>query len=136
VIQTDYLYLGVFKNWGQVLLHWNFFLDRKSGPYSGQCYGCGYPITWVENDYIKLTPTEQYYGLAHVSKFLKYPAWRVDCTVSASMSCVDAVCFKNKDGSTISLFKNFCNTTQTASVQNGNAFVEAPLAKGLTTFVW
>jgi hypothetical protein len=49
---------------------------------------------------------------------------------------VSTMCIKNGDGSVLVVIANFCQTPQSAAVQNGGSYVEVSVNVGLTSFVW
>jgi len=134
---TNNLYIGAVQNWARTVLHWNLALDNNAGPKtSGGCTNCRGVIT-VGSDSSTVSYNEEYYGLAMFSKFLKYPAYRVDCGLSGGYGCVTAICFKNSDASHVIVAGNFCQTPQEIVVQGtSSSYVSTTIPVGLTSFVW
>jgi glucosylceramidase len=131
---TNNLYFGAIKNWARTVLHWNYATDSNYGPHSGGCSNCRGVIT-VQPNNVDVTYNEEFYGMAMFSKFLVFPAYRLDCSLSGS-SCVSTMCIKNGDGSVLVVVANFCSSSQTVAVQNGGSYVQTSVNVGLTSFVW
>jgi len=128
------LYFGSIKNWASSVMQWNLALDTSYGPHFGGCGNCRGVIT-VQQNYVDVVYNEEFYGMAMISKFLKYPAYRLDCSIGGQ-SCMSVLCIKNADQSTVVVVANFCSSPQVAAVQNGGSFVQMSLSVGLTTFLW
>lgn len=132
---TNNLYIGAIKNWARTVLHWNFATDSNSGPHAGGCTNCRGFIT-VHSNNVDVTYNEEYYGMAMFSKFLVFPAYRLDCSLTGGYGCVSTLCIKNGDGSVLVVVANFCQTPQYAVVQNGGSYVQVNANVGLTSFIW
>eukprot|EP00026_Physarum_polycephalum_P007115 Phypoly_transcript_07169.p1 GENE.Phypoly_transcript_07169~~Phypoly_transcript_07169.p1 ORF type:complete len:466 (-),score=60.26 Phypoly_transcript_07169:25-1422(-) len=132
---TNNLYFGAIKNWARTVLHWNYATDSNYGPHSGGCDNCRGVITVHPNNF-DVTYNEEFYGMAMFSKFLVFPAFRLDCSLQGGYGCVSAMCIKNGDGSVLVVVANFCQTPQFAAVQNGGNYVQMNVNVGLTSFVW
>eukprot|EP01113_Clastostelium_recurvatum_P024973 TRINITY_DN2990_c0_g1_i4.p1 TRINITY_DN2990_c0_g1~~TRINITY_DN2990_c0_g1_i4.p1 ORF type:complete len:479 (+),score=80.88 TRINITY_DN2990_c0_g1_i4:28-1464(+) len=132
---TNNLYIGSINNWSRTVLHWNFVLDWNNGPYSGTCTNCRGIVT-VQNGYNSVSYNEEFYGMAMFSKFLKYPAHRLDCSLQGGWGCMSTLCFSNGDGSTVVVVANFCQTPQVTAVQKNGQYVSLNVGVGLTSFVW
>jgi len=131
---TNNLYMGAIKNWARTVIHWNLALDSNSGPHTGGCGTCRGVVTIASDGGV--TYNEEFYGMAMFSKFLNYPAYRLDCGLQGGPGCVSTMCTKTNSGSIVIVVANFCQTPQNIAVQNGNAYVNTNVASGLTTFVW
>eukprot|EP00026_Physarum_polycephalum_P009892 Phypoly_transcript_10029.p1 GENE.Phypoly_transcript_10029~~Phypoly_transcript_10029.p1 ORF type:complete len:429 (+),score=64.05 Phypoly_transcript_10029:130-1287(+) len=132
---TNNLYFGAIKNWARTVLHWNFATDPNFGPHTGGCDNCRGVIT-VQSNNVDVTYNEEFYGMAMFSKFLVFPAYRLDCGQQGGDNCVSSMCIKNGDGSILVVIANFCQTPQFAAVQNGGNYVQMNVSVGLTSFVW
>lgn len=132
---TNNLYFGAIKNWARTVLHWNFATDSNSGPHTGGCTNCRGVITVLANN-VDVTYNEEFYGMAMFSKFLVFPAHRLDCGLTGGYGCVSTMCIKNGDGTVLVVIANFCQTPQIAVVQNGGSYVQLSANVGLTSFVW
>jgi len=129
------LYLGAPQNWARTVLHWCLALDPNGNPHTGGCPNCRGVIT-VESDNYTVTYNEEYYGMAMVSSFLNYPAYRLDCNLVGGWGCMNAMCIQNGDNSTVVVVTNFCQTPQYTVIQNGDSYVDLTVNVGITTLVW
>eukprot|EP01111_Echinosteliopsis_oligospora_P012851 TRINITY_DN4462_c0_g1_i2.p1 TRINITY_DN4462_c0_g1~~TRINITY_DN4462_c0_g1_i2.p1 ORF type:complete len:469 (-),score=120.74 TRINITY_DN4462_c0_g1_i2:8-1414(-) len=132
---TNNLYFGAIQNWASTVLHWSFAMDPTGQPHAGGCDNCRGIVT-VGYDHSTVTYNEEYYGMAMISKFLKYPAYRLDCSLAGGWGCMGTTCFKNGDGSIVVAVSNFCQTPQDTVIENNGQYVNYTVNVGLTTFVW
>lgn len=121
------------RNWARVISLWNLVLDSNSGPANKGCSNCRGFVT-VDTSSGKVSYNIDYYAMGHMSKFVQSGAVRID---SSSSGSINAVAFKNPDGS-FALIGH--NTSQSdislqvnGSTQNFNLTVPAGAA---VTFTW
>lgn len=94
--------IGNFNNYCNAFIDWNLLLDEKGGPNHVGNY-CDAPIMAdTKNDSIDIH--DSYYYIGHFSKFVKKGAKRIG--TSKFTSNLEAVSFKNFDGSIISVVLN------------------------------
>jgi glucosylceramidase len=126
------------RNWAQSIIRWNIALDGSSGPTNNGCQGCR-PVVTVSpktNGTWSYTPTADYWGLAHASKFVQPGARRVASNTFGKGSLED-VAFTNPDGSTALVTYNSASTARTFNVGWGDRHFTYTLAAGAAaTFTW
>lgn len=126
------------RNWAQSIIRWNIALDPSSGPTNNGCQGCR-PIVTVSpktDGTWTYTPTADYWGLAHASKFVQPGARRVASNTLGKGSIED-VAFTNPDGSTALVTYNSGSTARTFNVGWGDRHFTYTLAAGAAaTFTW
>ncbi|MDQ0716780.1 O-glycosyl hydrolase [Streptomyces luteogriseus] len=126
------------RNWAQSIIRWNLALDGSSGPTNNGCQGCR-PVVTVSpdtNGTWSYTPTADYWGLAHASKFVQPGARRVASNTFGKGS-VEDVAFTNPGGSTALVTYNSGSTARTFNVGWGDRHFTYTLAAGAAaTFTW
>ncbi|MFF6877484.1 discoidin domain-containing protein [Streptomyces sp. NPDC012474] len=126
------------RNWAQSIIRWNLALDAGGGPTNNGCQGCR-PVVTVSpntNGTWSYTPTADYWGLAHASKFVQPGARRVASNTFGKGS-VEDVAFTNPDGSTALVTYNSGTTARTFNVGWGDRHFTYNLAAGAAaTFTW
>ncbi|MEU0242879.1 discoidin domain-containing protein [Streptomyces sp. NPDC006235] len=126
------------RNWAQSIIRWNLALDAGGGPTNNGCQGCRPVVTVSPNTDGKwtYTPTADYWGLAHASKFVQPGARRVASNTLGKGS-VEDVAFTNPDGSTALVTYNSGSTARTFNVGWGDRHFTYTLAAGAAaTFTW
>ncbi|MFI7015935.1 discoidin domain-containing protein [Streptomyces sp. NPDC050164] len=126
------------RNWAQSIIRWNIALDAGGGPTNNGCQGCR-PVVTVSpktNGTWTYTPTADYWGLAHASKFVQPGARRVASNTFGKGN-VEDVAFTNPDGSTALVTYNSGGTARTFNVGWGDRHFTYTLAAGAAaTFTW
>ncbi len=104
--QQGRLMIEVTRHWSRSVVLWNIALDQNHEPYLGGCTNCRGVVT-IKHDVIsaQVVPTVDFTALAHVSKFVKPGAARVDSNTFGQASLED-VAFQNPDGSMALLVLN------------------------------
>lgn len=93
--------IGDFANGTNAMTDWNLLLDEKGGPNHVGNF-CEAPIMYDTKNK-KLIVNDSYYALAHFSRFIKRGAKRILCS---SFGSIEAVAFKNPDGSLVCVLMN------------------------------
>ena len=94
------------RNWSQSVILWNLALDQNHEPHLGGCKNCRGVITVKEADGAgEAVPTVDFTALAHVSKFVRPGARRIESNTFGPGSLED-VAFRNPDGSLVLLVLN------------------------------
>lgn len=134
-LQARSLIIDTTRHWARGVLFWNLALDQDRGPHTGGCGTCRGVVT-IDSDTGAVTRTDDYYALAHASRFVRRDAWRV--ASSEGRDGVDNVAFLNADdGSLVLLVTNSAADERRFSVRaGGQAFAYTLPAKSLATFVW
>ncbi len=90
------------RGWARGVLLWNLALDETSGPHTGGCGNCRGVVT-INSTSGAVTRNEEYYALAHASRFVRPGARRI---ASTAITGLDNVAFKNPDGSKVLIVAN------------------------------
>ncbi len=97
-VQT--LVIGATREWARGVTLWNLALDARHGPHLGGCADCRGVIT-VDSASGAVTRNEEYYALAHASRFVHPGATRISSTtVAGALVALSHVSFQDaRDGS-------------------------------------
>jgi glucosylceramidase len=94
------------RNWSRSVILWNLALDQNHEPHLGGCKNCRGVITVkVDDAAAEAIPTVDFTALAHVSKFVRPGARRIESNTFGHGSLED-VAFRNPDGSLVLLVLN------------------------------
>ena len=132
--QVRTLIVATTRRWARGVLFWNLALDEHGGPHAGGCATCRGLVTVRSSDGM-VTRTDDYYALAHASRFVQPGAWRVEST--ATGDGLDNVAFRNPDGSLVLVAANSGTAMREFTVQASGQRFRATLDAGsVATFVW
>ena len=134
-LQARSLIIDTTRHWARGVLFWNLALDENRGPHAGGCATCRGVVT-IDSKTGAVTRTDDYYALAHASRFVRRGAWRV--ASSEGRDGVDNVAFVNADdGSRVLVVTNSATDERRFSVATGaRVFAYTLPARSLATFVW
>jgi hypothetical protein len=134
VFGIRHIIIGNVRNWGETALYWNLALDADNGPHLGGCSDCRGVVT-IDRATGNVTLNEEYYTIAHASKFVHRNAVRIDSrTVDNN---VETVAFRNPDGSTVVIALNPSNSSKSFRIVEGGEHFSYQLpAKAVATFTW
>jgi glucosylceramidase len=94
------------RNWSSSVILWNLALDQSHEPHLGGCKNCRGVVTVNASDNAaEAIPTVDFTALAHVSKFVRPGAHRIESNTFGHGSLED-VAFRNPDGSLVLLVLN------------------------------
>jgi glucosylceramidase len=129
------LVIGTTRGWAKGVLLWNLALDEHDGPHLGGCNDCRGVVTIDSRDG-KVTRNEEYYALAHASRFVRQGARRVAST--SGYDQLDTVAFRNADdGSVALLVVNSAKEPRSFAVRQGKQSFSYTLpAASVATFTW
>ncbi|TWT19212.1 glycosyl hydrolase [Luteimonas marina] len=135
VLQARTLIIGTTRHWARGVLFWNLALDENGGPHAGGCDTCRGVVT-IDSKTGEVSRTDDYYALAHASRFVRRDAWRIASTDSGDG--IDNVAFENADdGSRVLVASNSNEAPRTITVgDGGRTFVYTMPAKSVATFRW
>jgi glucosylceramidase len=127
--------IGSTRNWSKTALWWNIALDDNGGPnLPGGCVGCRGVVT-IDSSTGNVQLNEEYYSIAHASKFVKPGAVRIDSDTFDNL--IETVAFLNPDGSKVLIAVNPSSSARWFDVlENGEAFSYRITAESVATFVW
>lgn len=126
------------RQWARGVVYWNLALDENHGPHFGGCSKCKGVIT-IDSQTGEVTRNEEYYALAHFSRFVEPGAFRVNSTdTDVDDKGIANVAFQNaSDGSLVLVVVNLNKDERRLSVTDGrNRFEYAMPAESVATFVW
>ncbi len=130
------IFIGTARNWSKNALLWNLALDENWGPQNNGCNNCRGVIT-INSVSGQVTKNEEYYSIAHFSKFVRPGAVRIATTVPQTLSSFSAVGFQNTDGTKVLVACNDSNAEKAFTVsQHKNNFSYTVPAKSVVTIVW
>lgn len=134
-LQMKNIIIRSARHWARGALFWNLVLDENNGPYAGGCDTCRGVVT-IDSRTGAITRTDEYYALAHASRFVRQGAHRI--ASSETGDDLDNVAFRNADdGSLVLLVANSAKQPRRFStVQGGKAFDYTLPARSVATFVW
>jgi glucosylceramidase len=130
------IFIGTTRNWSKVVLLWNLALNEYHGPQNGGCGDCRGVLTIREgNGYVQ--KNEEYYSIAHFSKFVKPGAVRVSTIIPQTLAGVSGVAFVNPDGTKSLVASNGNDMAVTFMVKQGAKYFAYSLpALSVATFIW
>ena len=134
-LQARTLVIGATRHWARGVLFWNLALDQQGGPNAGGCQTCRGIVT-IDSATGEVTRTDDYYALAHASRFVRRDARRIGSTETGDG--IDNVAFENADdGSRVLVISNSTDAARRISVrEGGRRFRHTLPARSVTTFRW
>lgn len=129
------LVIGTTRGWAKGVLLWNLALDENDGPHLGGCKDCRGVVTIDSRDG-KVTRNEEYYALAHASRFVRQGARRIYS--SSGYDQLDTVAFRNADDGSVALMVvNSAKEERGFAVRVGQRSFSYRLpAASVATFTW
>jgi glucosylceramidase len=133
-LQVERLIVETTRNWARGVLFWNLALDENSGPHAGGCGNCRGVVT-IDSKTGEVSRTDDYYALAHASRFVRRGAWRV--ASSEALAGVANVAFVNHDDSRVLVVSNADPQPRAIRVREGGRSFRHLLPGGsVVTFRW
>lgn len=134
-LQMKNIIIRSARHWARGALFWNLALDENNGPYAGGCHTCRGVVT-IDSRTGDITRTDEYYALAHASRFVRPGAHRIASSETAGD--LDNVAFRNADdGSVVLLVSNSAEESRHFNVgYRDRAFDYTLPARSVATFVW
>jgi glucosylceramidase len=131
------LIIGSTRNWAKSVVLWNLALNQNHQPYLGGCTNCRGVVTVNDSSSpAQVTPTVDYTALAHVSKFVKPGARRVESN-SFDQGSLEDVAFQNSDGSIVLLVLNSSGASISFNIAWDGKYASYKLPGGaVATFTW
>jgi glucosylceramidase len=117
------------------VLFWNLALDESHGPHLGGCGDCRGVVT-IDSRTGAVTRNEEYYALAHASRFVHPGARRI--ASSTGVDSLETVAFRNADdGSKALIVFNGGTGAQKFGVRwSGRSFSYTLPGSSVVTFSW
>jgi glucosylceramidase len=124
------------RQWARGVVYWNLALDENHGPHFGGCAACRGVIT-IDSQTGDVTRTDEYYALAHFSRFVLPGAVRLKSTDTDADKGIANVAFKNDDGSIVLVMVNINTEARRVSVAQGQMRFDYMMpAESVATLVW
>lgn len=131
---AENLIIGAPRNWAKTVLFWNLALDPTGAPHLGGCADCRGVVT-IDQTNGNVTYNEEFYALAHISKFVLPGARRIES--NNPTADILSVAFRNTNGGLVAVALNKSNTAQDVRVeQDGRSFKFTLPPASLATFTW
>jgi glucosylceramidase len=129
------MFIGGTRNWAKTVMLWNLALDPTGSPHTGGCNNCRGVVT-IDQSNGNVTLNEEFYAIAHFSRFVRPGATRIASTNSTDGRFISAA-FRNTDGRKAMVVLNQGSATASfRAVFNGRSVsVELP-ASGVATLTW
>lgn len=127
--------IGAPRNWACSVMMWNFALDQNDGPFiPGGCENCRGVVT-INTNTGDVTYEEEFYALAHASKFVLPGAVRIE---SDSLSgTLETVAYRNPDCSEVLIALNPNGSSRWLDIVQGGRYASYRLrGQSVATFVW
>jgi glucosylceramidase len=130
------IFIGTTMNWSKCALLWNLALNQYYGPQNHGCGNCRGVIT-VVYDIGQIIKNEEYYSIAHFSKFVRPGAARVSLSIPQTLTIVGLVAFLNPDGSKSLVACNYGTDIKTFTVKQGGKYFSYSVSpKSIASIVW
>lgn len=130
------IFIGTAQNWSQTALLWNLALDQNYGPQNNGCSDCRGVVT-ITNPGGAITKNEEFYAIAHLSKFVMPGAIRIFSSSPQGLSEVTQVAFQNPDGSKALVVCNYGNVPKTFGVKQGIGYFSYTIPGiSVATILW
>jgi glucosylceramidase len=130
------IFIGTTRNWSKTALLWNLALNEYDGPQNGGCGDCRGVLTITDfNGFVE--KHEEYYAIAHFSKFVRPGAIRVSTIIPQELASVTGVAFINPDGTKTLVVSNGNEDAKTFKVVQGRKnFAYSLPPESVVTFNW
>lgn len=130
------IFIGTTRNWSKVALLWNLALNQYNGPRNNGCSDCRGVIT-INSDNGLVTKNEEYYSIAHFSKFVRPGAVRISSVIPQALTNIGAVAFTDPDGSKSLIVCNYSSDIRTFSVKQGGKYFSYSISpKSVASILW
>jgi glucosylceramidase len=130
------IFIGSTTNWSKCALMWNLALDQNGAPHENGTSTCRGVVT-INASGGMVTFNEEYYSIAHFSKFVRPGAVRVAISIPAALSEIGIVAFLNPDGSKSVIACNYGSSPKTFSIKQGvKNFSYSLPAKSVASIKW
>lgn len=125
------------RQWARGVIYWNLALDENHGPQFGGCRLCKGLVT-IDSQTGEVTRNDEYYAIAHFSRFVLPGAVRVRSTDTDADKGLANVVFQNDyDGSIVMVVVNINTKARRFSVAQGKVRFDYTMpAESVGTFVW
>jgi glucosylceramidase len=130
------IFIGTTTNWSRIALLWNLALDQNGAPHENNASTCRGVVT-INASSGQVAYNEEYYSLAHFSKFVRPGAKRISTTIPQTLADLGAVAFQNPDGTKAMVVSNYGTTSKSFSVKQGTRYFSYAIpAKSVVSLIW
>lgn len=129
------LLLAGLRQWARGVVYWNLALDEQHGPHFGGCDACK-GVVMIDSRTGEVSRNDEYYALAHFSRFLLPGAVRVGSSETAKG--IDNVAFQNAAGGSVVLVlvNSYADARRISVIQDQTRFQYTLPPQSVATFVW
>lgn len=132
----EHIFIGTTRNWSKAALLWNLALNQYHGPQNHGCGDCRGVIT-INEDNGNVTKNEEYYAIAHFSKFVRPGAVRISASIPQALTELIGVAFLNPDGSKALVLCNMAADDKVFTVkQGGKNFSYSVPPESVASIIW
>ncbi|GGM96317.1 glucosylceramidase [Dyadobacter beijingensis] len=129
------IFIGTANNWSKNALLWNIALDPSDGPKNKGCDNCRGVVTIGADG--SVTKNVEYYTIAHMSKFIRPGAFRVQSDRLNASTQLEHAAFLNADGSRVLVVLNQGADNKKITVATGEGqFTYTLDPNAVATLVW
>jgi glucosylceramidase len=134
---TRNLLVTGIRQWARGVVYWNLALDENHGPHFGGCDACKGVIT-IDSRTGAVSRNDEYYALAHFSRFVLPGAVRVASTDTDADLGIANVAFQDaSDGTIVLVMVNSRTEARDVSVAEGKTRFEYTMPpRSVATFAW
>ncbi|HEV2637969.1 MAG TPA: glycoside hydrolase family 30 beta sandwich domain-containing protein [Actinocrinis sp.] len=126
--------IGATRHWARTVVTWNLALDPSGGPHANGYTDFSGLITIEDDD--SFTLNAEYYALAHLSRFVRPGARRVESRTRTGGDLM-SVAFRDEDGTIALLLHNTNDDTRHAELRwNGRRAALTLPGGSLATLTW
>ncbi len=133
---TKNIFIGTAMNWSKNALLWNLILDQSYGPTNNGCSNCRGVVT-LNTANSKITKNEEYYAIAHFSKFVRPGAVRISAPLPVELTGVSGITFQNPDGTKAMILCNEGSSFQTFTVNYRQTYFSYTVSpESVVSLIW
>lgn len=133
---TKNIFIGTAINWSKNALLWNLVLDQSYGPTNNGCSNCRGVVT-LNTANQTITKNEEYYAIAHFSKFVRPGAERISAPLPVELNGVSGIALQNPDGSKAMILCNDGSGFQTFTVNDNQKYFSYTVPpQSVATLIW
>lgn len=130
------IFVGGTNNWAKTALLWNLALNENNGPTNNGCSDCRGVVT-IDQSTAQVKFNEEYYSLAHFTKFVRPDARRVSLFIPQTLTELEAVAFVNTDQSKVFVISNQGDEYKSFGITQGkNNLTYSIPPRAVATIIW
>ena len=130
------IFVGGTNNWAKTALLWNLALNENNGPTNNGCSDCRGVVT-IDQSTAQVKFNEEYYSLAHFTKFVRPDARRVSLFIPQTLTELEAVAFVNTDQSKVFVISNQGDEYKSFGITQGKTNLTYSIPpRAVATIIW